>query len=104
MKEILWRGARGIKVKGHKFQEKTNVQVCCLLFYCNARELSGAIVGMWVNLVANWNTWEEEEDEVVFESIEEVEPTSNITPKLRNPPEIIFLEIQLLPMSSPENI
>ncbi len=59
-----------------------------------------------VNLVAHWNTWEEEEeeDEVVLESIEEVEPTSNITPELQNPPELFFLEIQLLPMSSPENI
>lgn len=59
-----------------------------------------------VNLVAHWNTWEEEEeeDEVVLESIEEVEPTSNITPELQNPPEFFFLEIQLLPMSSPENI
>ncbi len=59
---------------------------------------------LWVNLVANWNTWEEEEDEVVLEYIEEVEPTPNITPELKNPPEIFFLEIQLLPMSSTENI
>ncbi len=59
---------------------------------------------LWVNLVANWNTWEEEEDEVVLESIEEVEPTSNITLELQNPPEFFFLEIQLLPMSSPEDI
>ncbi len=49
---------------------------------------------LWVHLVANWNTWEEEE----------VEPTSNITPELQNPPVFFFLEIQLLPMSSPENI
>jgi hypothetical protein len=56
--------------------------------------LENYLVQLWVNLVANWNTWEEEE----------VEPTSNITPELQNPPEFFFLEIQLLPMSSPENI
>jgi hypothetical protein len=30
-----------------------------------------ALLQVWANLVADWNAWEEEEDESVFDSIEE---------------------------------
>lgn len=30
-----------------------------------------ALLHVWANLVADWNAWEEEEDESVFDSIEE---------------------------------
>jgi hypothetical protein len=29
------------------------------------------LLQVWANLVADWNAWEEEEDEAVFDSIEE---------------------------------
>ncbi len=29
------------------------------------------LLEVWANLVADWNAWEEEEDEAVFDSIEE---------------------------------